>query len=329
MEPTEAQLVEMFRRMVRIREFDERAGLLLERAIVPGAVHLYVGEEAVAVGVCAQLNDDDYITSTHRGHGHLIAKGGDLGKMFAEIYGKATGYCHGKGGSMHMADQSLGILGANGIVGAGGPIAAGAGYTCKFRKQGQVTVCFFGDGAAAEGSMHEAGNLAAVLNLPVIFVCENNLYGEFARVDEHHAISDIADMATGWGMAGAVVDGMDVLAVFEAAGEAIARARRGEGPTLLECKTYRFYDHLGRDYGLTKRPEDEIAHWKARDPIARLGAALAERGLISAADQDRIVEETRAEIEAAIAFAQESPEPAPSALLEDVYVPEPAGTTNS
>ena len=325
MEPTPEQLVEMFRRMVRIREFDERAGLLLERALVPGAVHLYVGEEAVAVGVCAQLNDDDYITSTHRGHGHLIAKGGDIGRMFAEIYGKVTGYCHGKGGSMHMADQALGILGANGIVGAGGPIAVGAGYTCKFRDRGQVTVCFFGDGAAAEGSMHEAGNLAAVMKLPVIFVCENNLYGEFAGADEHHAIEDIADLATGWGMAGAVVDGMDVLAVYEATGEAIDRARRGGGPTLLECKTYRFYDHLGRDYGLTKRPEDEIASWKARDPLQSFGALLAERGLLSEPDQDRVVEETRAAIEAAIKFAEESPEPEPSALLEDVYVPEPTG----
>ena len=325
MEPTPEQLIGMYQRMVRIREFDERAGLLLERAEVPGAVHLYVGEEAVAVGVCAHLNDDDYITSTHRGHGHLIAKGGDIKRMFAEIYAKASGYCHGKGGSMHMADRSLGILGANGIVGAGGPIAAGAGYTCKFRDEGQVTVCFFGDGAAAEGSMHEAGNIAAVLNLPVVFVCENNLYGEFAGISEHHAITDIADLATGWGMAGAVVDGMDVLAVYEAAGEAIGRARRGEGPTLLECKTYRFYDHLGRDYGLTKRPEEEIAHWKARDPLKSLGAALAERGLLSQADQDRVSEETRAEIEAAITYAKESPEPELSALLEDVYVPGSAG----
>lgn len=320
MEPSHEQLREMYRRMVRIREFEEQAGLLMEQDRVHGSVHLYIGQEAIAIAVCALLTNDDFVTSTHRGHGHLIAKGGDIRRMMAELFGKATGYCAGKGGSKHMCDLELGILGANGIVGAGGPIAVGAGFAAKYHGRGQVAVCFFGDGAAAEGSMHEAGNFAAVRKLPVVFVCENNLYGEFMRYDKHHAAEDVANLGQAWGMPGVVVDGMDVFAVYEAAAEAIARARRGEGPSLLECKTYRFYDHVGRVYGAApRRPEAEIAAWKRRDPLPHFGAALAEREILSLSEQEAILAATRAEVETAIQFAEESPNPDPRELLTDVY----------
>ena len=319
MELSNDRLIEMFTRMTRIREFDERAGHLTEEAKVVGSVHLYVGEEASGVGVCATLNDDDYITSTHRGHGHLLAKGGDMKKMFAELYAKSTGYCHGKGGSMHMSDLDLGILGANGILGAGAPIAAGAGFACKHRDRGQVTVCFFGDGAASEGAVHEAMNLAATWKLPVIFVCENNLYGEFMAYSSQHAIDDVSDIAQGYGMPGVAVDGQDVLAVFEAASEAVARARRGDGPSFIETKTYRYYDHVGRDYGAVPRPEEEVNYWKSRDPIDIFRATLIERGVLTGDSADAITQSVRDEVEAAIKFAEESPEPEVSALLEDVY----------
>ena len=319
MELSNEKLIDMFTRMVRIREFDERAGLLTEQAKVVGSVHLYVGEEASGVGVCSTLNDDDYITSTHRGHGHLIAKGGDINKMFAELYAKATGYCHGKGGSMHMSDLDLGILGANGILGAGAPIAAGAAFACQYRGKGQVTVCFFGDGAASEGAIHEAMNLAATWKLPVIFVCENNLYGEFMSYNSQHAIDDVSDIANGYGMPGVAIDGQDVLAVNEAAAEAVARARRGEGPSFIETKTYRYYDHVGRDYGVVPRPPEEVAYWKSRDPIDMFRKTLIERSILTDASADQIVQSVRDDVEAAVKFAEESPEPDVSALLDDVY----------
>ena len=319
-----AKLIDMFTKMVRLREFDERAGLLTEGAKVVGSVHLYCGEEGSGVGVCSALNTDDYITSTHRGHGHLLAKGGDMKKMYAELYAKATGYCHGKGGSMHMSDLDLGILGANGIVGGGGPIAVGAAFAGRYKGKGQVAVCFFGDGAAAEGSMHESMNLAAVWKLPLIFVCENNLYGEFMPFKTHHAAEDIADMAQGYGMPGLSVDGQDVLAVYEAASEAVARARRGEGPTLMETKTYRYYDHVGRDYGVLKRPEEELAYWKGRDPILLFRKVLIDRGVVTDAKADAIIAAATQEVEDAIKFAEESPEPDISTLLEDVYTEVPA-----
>ena len=316
-------LIQMYERMVLIREFEERAGLLAEETRIQGAVHLYVGEEAVGVGVCAQLSDQDYITSTHRGHGHVLAKGGDPKLMFAELYGKVTGYCKGKGGSMHIADLDLGILGANGIVGAGPPIAIGAAFAAKYRQDGRVTVCFFGDGASNEGSFHEAANMAGLYRLPVVFVCENNLYGEFTRQADHQPIHDVADRAASYDMPGVTIDGMDLFAVYEAAGEAIARARRGEGPTLLECKTYRFYDHVGRDFGKLKRDEAEIAAWKARDPIDQLQAKLLEQGVLSAADVERIDGQTTARIQEAIQFAEDSPLPGLDTILDDVYTEAP------
>ena len=316
-------LIPMYERMVLIREFEERAGLLAEETKIKGAVHLYVGEEAVGVGVCAQLSDQDYITSTHRGHGHVLAKGGDPKLMFAELYGKVTGYCKGKGGSMHIADLDLGILGANGIVGAGPPIAIGAAFAAKYRQDGRITVCFFGDGASNEGTFHEAANMAGLYRLPVVFVCENNLYGEFTRQADHQPILDVADRAASYDMPGVTIDGMDLFAVYEAAGEAIARARRGDGPTLLECKTYRFYDHVGRDFGKLKRDEAEIAAWKARDPIDQLQAKLLQQGVLSAADVERIDSQTTARIQEAIQFAEESPLPDPDTILDDVYTEVP------
>jgi acetoin:2,6-dichlorophenolindophenol oxidoreductase subunit alpha len=313
-------LLDLHRRMVRIRIFEETAGKLMEDGKIPGALHLYVGQEAVAAGVMAHLSDEDWITSTHRGHGHLIAKGGEFDRMFAELYGKATGYCKGKGGSMHICNMELGMLGANGIVGGGPPIAVGAAFSNKFRKTRNVACTFFGDGASNEGAFHEAANMAGLFKLPVIFVCENNGFGEYTPQANHQAIVDVADRAAGYGMPGVVVDGMDVVAVYEAAGEAIERARRGEGPTLLECKTYRFYDHVGvRGMGLSYRTDEEVAKWKKRDPIKLLESLLAKQKILSAKAAKAVHDEVTQEVKDAVTFAEQSPFPDPSALLEDVY----------
>lgn len=317
---TDETLLDIHRRMVRIRIFEETAGKLMEDGKIPGALHLYVGQEAVACGVMVHLGNDDWITSTHRGHGHLIAKGGEFDRMFAELYGRATGYCKGKGGSMHICAMELGMLGANGIVGGGPPIAVGAAFSNRFRKTDHVACTFFGDGASNEGAFHEAANMAGLYKLPVIFVCENNGYGEYTAQANHQAIVDVADRAAGYGMPGVVVDGMDAVAVYEAAGEAIERARRGDGPTLLECKTYRFYDHVGiRGMGLTYRTDEEVAYWKQRDPILLLEKRLADQGILSAADAQAVHDEVTREVQAGVKFADESPMPEPDALLEDVY----------
>jgi len=313
-------LLDLHRRMVRIRRFEETAGKMMEDGKIPGALHLYVGEEAVASGVMAHLSAQDQITSTHRGHGHLIAKGGEFDRMFAELFGRATGYCKGKGGSMHISNMDLGMLGANGIVGGGPPIAMGAAFSNKFRKTDNVACCFFGDGASNEGSFHEAANMASLYKLPTIFVCENNGYGEYTSQANHQAIVDVADRAPGYGMPGVIVDGMDVIAVYEAAGEAIARARAGEGPTLLECKTYRFYDHVGvRGMGLKYRTDEEVEEWRKKDPIDLFEARLAEQDILSADAAKAVHDEVFAEIDAAIKFAEDSPYPEPGAITEDVY----------
>ncbi|MEJ5222520.1 MAG: thiamine pyrophosphate-dependent dehydrogenase E1 component subunit alpha [Tepidiforma sp.] len=320
MPPSPETLLDLHRRMLRIRLFEEEAGRLSEAGRIPGALHLYVGEEAVAAGVAAHLGPGDQVTSTHRGHGHLVAVGGDFRQMFAELFGRATGYCRGKGGSMHIADMDLGMLGANGIVGGGPPIAVGAAFSNKYRKTQNVTACFFGDGASNEGSFHEAANMAGLYRLPLIFVCENNGFGEFTRQDRHQAIRDIADRAAGYGFPGVVVDGMDVIAVYEAAGEAIARARRGEGPTLLECKTYRFYDHVGvRGMGVVYRSDDEVRAWRERDPITLLERRLAELGILDAPGAAAVRDQIQAEVREAVAFAEASPFPDPATLTEDVY----------
>lgn len=320
MELTTDVLMDMHRRMVRIRLFEEAAGKLAEAAKLPGFLHLYVGQEAVAAGVCATLSDQDQITSTHRGHGHLVAKGGQFNPMMAELMGKATGYCKGKGGSMHISNLDVGMLGANGIVGAGAPIAVGAGFANKYKGNGNVAVAFFGDGSTNIGAFHEAANMACALRLPVLFICENNEYGEFTPRNKTMAITDIVDRAAGYGMPGVIVDGMDVVAVHEAAVEAAARARRGDGPSLIEAKTYRFYNHHGiQNLGLKYRADDEVAQWRERDPIFTFEDRLVDSGTTTRAEFDEVWAELRADIAASIEFAEASPLPAPDQLMADVY----------
>ena len=320
MELSTEVLMDMHRRMVRIRLFEEAAGKLAEAAKLPGFLHLYVGQEAVAAGVCTTLTDDDQITSTHRGHGHLVAKGGQFNEMMAELMGKATGYCHGKGGSMHISNLDVGMLGANGIVGAGAPIAVGAGFANQYKGNGNVAAAFFGDGSTNIGAFHEAANMACALKLPVLFICENNEYGEFTPRDKTMAITDIVDRAAGYGMPGVIVDGMDVVAVHEAAVEAAARARRGEGPSLIEAKTYRFYNHHGiQNLGLKYRADDEVAKWRERDPIFTFEDRLIAAGTAERARFDDVWAELRADIAAAIEFAEASPLPTADQLLADVY----------
>lgn len=312
------KLIEMYRTMIKIRLFEKRVSELFAQGKVPGFIHLYIGEEAVATGVCAHLKKGDYITSTHRGHGHLIAKGGDLALMMAELYGKRTGYCKGKGGSMHIADVDLGILGANGIVGGGPPIATGAAFAIKYQGGDGVVVCFFGDGASNQGTFHEGLNMASIWKLPVIFVCENNFYGISLSQARHQSISDIADRATAYDMPGVVVDGNDVMAVYEAVDEAIKRARAGGGPSLIECKTYRHHGHFEGD-PTVYRPKEELEEWLKKDPIPRFEATLRSMGVLAEADIEAIKKEFGAEVEKAVKFAEESPWPEAKEILDDVY----------
>jgi len=318
-EITKDKLLWIYERMRLIREFENRAAGLFAQGKVPGFVHLYAGEEAIAVGVCALLSDRDYITSTHRGHGHCIAKGVDIKAMMCELYGKKNGSCNGKGGSMHIADVDKGMLGANGIVGAGGPLACGAGLTAKVKGTDQVTVCFFGDGAAEQGTMHESMNLASIWKLPVIFVCENNGYAQTTPMHYHCAAADIADRATAYNMPGFSVDGTDLFAVYEAAGEAIARARRGEGPTLIECKAFRYYGHFEGD-NLSYFTEEEKAGQKARDPIDKFTKGVIERKLLSKAELAKIDTRAKEVLDEAVQLAEQSPYPALDEVLTDVYV---------
>lgn len=316
------KLLWIYERMRLIRTFEDKVAELFAQGLLPGFVHLYAGEEAIAVGVCAHLTDRDYITSTHRGHGHCIAKGVDINAMMAELFGKATGACKGKGGSMHIADVSKGMLGANGIVGGGGPLARGPALMAKVIGSDSVTVCFFGDGAAEQGTMHEAMNLAAIWKLPVIFVCENNLYAESTPWFYHCAAKDIADRGVAYNMPGVLVDGTDVFAVYEAAGEAVARARRGEGPTLIEARAFRYYGHFQGD-PLTYRTKEEEEEYRRRDPIDQFRRRVLERSLLTAAELDAIDGRAQEVVDAAVRFAQESPYPGPEELLTDVYVKYP------
>jgi TPP-dependent pyruvate/acetoin dehydrogenase alpha subunit len=310
----------MLRTMIMIREFDELAIALRVAGKIYGAVHPYVGQEAVAVGVCSTLTVRDRVTSTHRGHGHCIAKGADVRRMMAELFGRVDGYCKGRGGSMHIADFSVGMLGANGIVGGGLPIACGAALAAQLEERGDVTACFFGDGAAAEGEFHEALNIAAVWSLPIVFVCENNQYAANNAVGVQHRRPDIAGHAAAYDLPGVIVDGNDALAVRAATREAAARARRGKGPTLLECKTYRWHFHAMRAAVPPEtRAADEIAAWKARDPIARLERHALDRGLLSADEIAAIRAGVKAELDAAVAFAEQSPFPDPKDLLADMF----------
>jgi pyruvate/2-oxoglutarate/acetoin dehydrogenase E1 component/TPP-dependent pyruvate/acetoin dehydrogenase alpha subunit len=316
----EAPLRRLLAGMRRVRAFEERVGELFSRAALPRHSHLYIGEEAVAVGACTALRAADYVTSTHRGHGHLIAKGAAMERAFAEIAGKATGYCRGKGGTMHVADLSLGFLGAISIVGGGLPIAVGSGLSARMRGTDQVTICFFGDGAANHGNFGEALNLAGIWRLPVVFVCENNQYNEYTPTGWVTAGPGIASRAAGYGLPGLVVDGNDAAAVYEAVAEAVRRARAGEGPSLLECVTYRARGHSTGDPARYRSPE-EVAAWQAKDPILRLERRIVALGLATAeelaAEQAAIGREADAALEAALAGQN----PAAETLTEDIYAP--------
>jgi len=316
------QKIDLYKKMVTIRLFEEKVQDLYGRGLVPGLVHLYIGEEAVAAGVCANLRKDDYITSTHRGHGHVIAKGAELKFMMAELFGKKTGYCKGKGGSMHIADIDIGILGANGIAGGGIPLAVGAALSIKMRKTNQVTLCFFGDGASNNGTFHEGLNFASVHRLPVVFICENNLYGISVSQKQHQAIQDISIRAVAYNMSGITIDGNDVLTVYETSGKAIQQARAGEGPTLVECKTYRWRGHHEGDpnRGRRYRTMEEVQEWVNKCPIKRFEEKLVEEKVLSKTKIKNIWEEVEKKIGEAVEFANQSPFPDPQDIFEDVYV---------
>ena len=301
--------------MYRTRRFEEEVFEFYKRGLMPGLAHLYLGEEAIATGACAALRDDDYIGSTHRGHGHLVARGADLNRMMAEILGKETGYSKGKGGSMHIMAMDKGILGANGIVGGEIPIATGAAYSAKYRGTDQVTLAFFGDSASNEGTFHESINMAAAWNLPCVYIIENNLFGisvDIRRVTKEHQLSK---RAVGYGIPGVTIDGNDVFKVYETVKEAVERARKGEGPTLIECLTYRWQGHHVGDPGEYRDPQ-ELADWKAKEPIG----VLEKRGLLTDAEIQEIKDAVEAEIQAACKFAEESPYPDASEAYTDLFV---------
>jgi len=312
------KLVAMYRTMFRIRAFEERVAQEFAAGNIPGIVHLYIGEEAVATGACANLRPDDYVIGTHRGHGHVIAKGAKTDRMMAELYGKKTGYCKGKGGSMHIADVDIGILGANGIVGAGIVIAGGAALSARMRGSDQVVLSFFGDGATNTSRFHEGLNLASAWKLPVVYILENNLWAQFTRTSTVINIPKIAERAVAYGIPGVTVDGNDVLAVFRAVSAAVARARRGEGPTLVECQTYRWRGHMEGD-PQSYKPKEEVAEWLKRDPIPSYRRQLIEMGTLSETEAEVINQEILEELDKAVRFAGESPLPAPEETLEDVF----------
>ena len=312
------RLHDMLRTMLAIRQFDQRALELYREGVMRGTTHPYIGMEGVAVGTCAALRPGDRITSTHRGHGHCLAKGGDPRLMMAELLGKATGYCKGKGGSMHIADVDAGILGANGIVGGGIGLATGAALAAQLAGRDEVTVCFFGDGALNQGVLHESANLAAIWNLPVVYVCENNQYAMSARADKFTSVPDPTVRASAYGFPGFSCDGMDVLAVYRTAADAVARARAGTGPSLVVCVTYRFFGHHVGD-PLNYRDPAEVDVWRARDPIERFRRELIEHGVMTGEQADALQADVVREIEAAIAFARSSPEPEVDTLMEDIY----------
>lgn len=309
----------IYEKMNDIRLFEDKVHEIFSSGEIPGFVHLYAGEEAVATGVCAHLNDNDYITSTHRGHGHCIAKGCDLNGMMAEIFGKETGLCKGKGGSMHIADIDKGMLGANGMVGGGFPLAVGAGLRNKYLKTDNVVVCFFGDGAANEGTFHEGLNLASIWKLPVIFVCENNMFGEATPQAYASASKTIAERSVAYNMPGVRVDGKNVLEVYEEAGNAIERARNGEGPTLIECVTYRNYGHFEGDEQKYKAKDGTEKELADKDCITIFRKQAIELNLMTENEADEIEKASVERIQAAIQFAKESPLPRPESLYEDVY----------
>jgi pyruvate dehydrogenase E1 component alpha subunit len=314
----------MYRQMVLIRHFEELAVKLRHAGLIHGVVHPYSGQEAIAVGVCANLRTTDRIVSNHRGHGHCVAKGADIKRMMAELFGRRDGYCKGKGGSMHIADFEVGMLGANGIVGAGLPIAAGAAVAAQLEGSDAVAVGFFGDGATGEGPFHESLNISALLSLPVVWVCENNQYAAETPVATGLAARNVADLATGYGIPGRVVDGNDLLSVYAATREAVQRARSGAGPTLLECKTWRHHVHALREVPTPdRRPTELRARWEARDPIPAFEQYLQLHGLLSADQMADFGLSIDRDLEEAVAFAEASPYPAPEEALDDVFAPAP------
>ena len=314
-------ILKLYETMLKIRHFEETESRIYRSGEQEGFVHLYIGQEAIASGVCANLNKDDYITSTHRGHGHVIAKGADLGKMMAELYLRQDGYCLGRSGSLHIADVSIGVLGANGIVGDGNPIAIGAGYSIKLRKSKQVCVSFFGDGAANQGTFHESANMAAAWSLPVIFVLEKNLIGcgvESREVFQRDALSELGKRrGAAYGMQGFDIDGNDVIEVYRAAKEAIERARKGEGPTLLSCATYRKRGHWEGDIDL--RDEAEKAEWFKKDPIDKIEKQIMDKGIITEKDIKAYHDKVQKMVDDAVEFAKNSPHPKPEDALLYVY----------
>lgn len=312
-------LINLYRTMLTIRRFEERVSKEFFDGKILGYVHLYIGEEAIATGVCANLRVTDRIVSHHRGHGHCIAKGADPRRMMAEIFGKKTGYCKGKGGSMHIADFSIGMLGANGIVGAGLPIACGAATAAKLEGKGDVVAVFFGDGGCHEGEFHEAMNLASIWKLPLIFVCENNGYAVNTPASYAIPIDEIYKRAECYSMPGMAVDGNDVVAVYEATKEFVARARQGKGPAFLECRTYRWHSHFESRAPMDARPPEEIAAWKKKCPVAAMESKLLAAGILTEAQLKEMNNQVLERIEDAVKFAVDSPLPAPEDALEDVY----------
>ncbi len=313
------EMLKLYRTMLTIRRFEERVSREFAKGNILGYVHVYIGQEAVATGVCNNLKISDRIVSSHRGHGHSIAKGADIKRMMAEIYGKKTGYCKGKGGSMHIADFKIGMLGANGIVGAGMPIAVGAGLAAQLEKKGDVAAVFFGDGASQEGEFHESMSLASIWKLPLIFVCENNLYASSTPARYALPIQDIYKKAESYGMLGVVVDGNDVAAVNETARELVERTRKGGGPVLLECKTYRWHTHFELTSFPDPRPKEELESWIKRCPIVKMENVLKEKGMATEKDLQDINKSILGKIDEAVKYAEESPFPAPEDALEDVY----------
>jgi len=316
------KLIEMYEKMIRIRLFEEKAVELFLKGILPGFLHSSIGQEAVSVGACTALREDDYMISTHRGHGDIIAKGARVDLMMAELFAKKTGYCKGKGGSMHIADLDLGILGTTGIVGGGLPIINGAALACQLKGTDQVSLCFFGDGASNTGSFHEALNLASVWNLSVIFVCQNNLYAESTPQRIHQKIQNISIRGESYGIPGVNLDGNDVLAVYQAVRKEVERARKKGGPTLIECKTYRWLGHYVGDPSTSYRTKEEVEEWKKRDPIKLYRTKLLAMEVCCEKDLEAIDRKVEKEIEEAVEFAQNSPDPNPEEALDDVYIGE-------
>ena len=318
-EMSEEEALKMYREMLEIREFEHRVYEFYSRNEIRGSVHLYAGEEAVAVGACSALEEEDMITSTHRGHGHCLAKGGNLKKMMAELFGKQDGYCKGKGGSMHIADLDSGILGANGIVGGGIPLAVGSAWASDYKEKDEVTLCFFGDGAINQGAFHEAANVASLWDLPVVFVCENNKYGMTVPLEKASAVPDLAKRAEAYGIEGVEIEGNEVLTVHGTVKEAVKKAREERRPTLVVANTYRYYGHSGSD-PCAYRSDEEEEKWDNKDPLDLYREKLIEKGIVTEEEADEIEEKTEERLQEAVEFAKNSPNPDPQELYEDIFV---------